>query len=290
MKAFSSWERKTFHQSISYTRMRAWLGGLGQQQQLAGLTNYVLFIGYPRSGHSIVGALLDAHPNVVISNELDSLLFFEHGYTKAQIAYLIEENARQNAQKGRSNTGYNYAVPGQWQGRHQTISVIGDKDGGGSSRKFVTKGHTDRLERVKSVMGVPIKIIHIVRNPFDNLSTIISRTMQNSGQSFSEYLWDRKVNIYTSYLAANQLLMNDPNYDVLTMSHEAFSEQPAEKLKELCAFIGVEALADYVEDCAAIVWNKPSQSRYTSDIWTPERIEQVANIAAAYPFLQPYNY
>ena len=30
---------------------------------------FVFFIGYPRSGHSIVGSLMDAHPHMIIANE-----------------------------------------------------------------------------------------------------------------------------------------------------------------------------------------------------------------------------
>ena len=32
---------------------------------------FVFFLGYPHSGHSIVGSLMDGHPQIVISNELD---------------------------------------------------------------------------------------------------------------------------------------------------------------------------------------------------------------------------
>jgi phage terminase large subunit-like protein len=34
---------------------------------------FCIFIGYPRSGHSLVGSLLNAHPEVIISHELDVL-------------------------------------------------------------------------------------------------------------------------------------------------------------------------------------------------------------------------
>ena len=34
-----------------------------------GIKMFVMFIGYPRSGHSIVGSLMDAHPHMVIANE-----------------------------------------------------------------------------------------------------------------------------------------------------------------------------------------------------------------------------
>ena len=35
----------------------------------SGIKKLVFFVGYPRSGHSIVGALMDAHPHVVIPHE-----------------------------------------------------------------------------------------------------------------------------------------------------------------------------------------------------------------------------
>jgi hypothetical protein len=37
------------------------------------LSTLCLFIGHPRSGHTLGGALLDAHPNAVIAQKLDVL-------------------------------------------------------------------------------------------------------------------------------------------------------------------------------------------------------------------------
>ena len=34
-----------------------------------GVDTFLMFIGYPRSSHSLVGSLLDAHPQIIISNE-----------------------------------------------------------------------------------------------------------------------------------------------------------------------------------------------------------------------------
>lgn len=36
-----------------------------------GVKKFVFFVGYARSGHSIIGTLMDAHPHVVISNEFN---------------------------------------------------------------------------------------------------------------------------------------------------------------------------------------------------------------------------
>ena len=40
---------------------------------------YCMFVGYPRSGHSLVGTLLDAHPDIVIAHELDALRHIRAG-------------------------------------------------------------------------------------------------------------------------------------------------------------------------------------------------------------------
>ncbi len=43
--------------------------GFKNRKIFNGVETYCMFIGYPRSDHSIVGALLDAHPNIVIAHE-----------------------------------------------------------------------------------------------------------------------------------------------------------------------------------------------------------------------------
>ena len=87
-----------------------------------------LFIGYPRSGHTIIGSLLDAHPHIIISNELD---IFERWreWTKAEktrenlINKIYENSYKQSQGSGfRSATkdfGRTYAVPNQWQGNYK---------------------------------------------------------------------------------------------------------------------------------------------------------------------------
>lgn len=43
-----------------------------------GLETYCMFIGYPYSGHSLVGSLLDAHESMAISHELHALKFLDN--------------------------------------------------------------------------------------------------------------------------------------------------------------------------------------------------------------------
>eukprot|EP00800_Vazella_pourtalesii_P012815 TRINITY_DN3003_c1_g3_i1.p1 TRINITY_DN3003_c1_g3~~TRINITY_DN3003_c1_g3_i1.p1 ORF type:complete len:251 (-),score=43.44 TRINITY_DN3003_c1_g3_i1:62-814(-) len=101
---------------------------------------FVLFIGYPRSGHSIVAALLDAHPHVVISHELhvvqlwrDSLIEKEE-YSKYDMFKKILKSTGKTTKGGgfrsmnRTNKYYTLDVPGLFQGQYEDyIEIIGDK-------------------------------------------------------------------------------------------------------------------------------------------------------------------
>jgi len=103
------------------------------------IERYAMFVGYPRSGHTLVGSLLDAHPDMVISHELDALRYLRAGFSRDQIFSLILHKDKVFTGKGREWTGYDYAVEGLWQGKYRTLKVIGDKKGGGSSRHLQAK-------------------------------------------------------------------------------------------------------------------------------------------------------
>ncbi len=49
------------------------------------LDTFLFFIGYPRSGHTLIGSLLDAHPEMVIAHELKAFAELEKGIQPAKI-------------------------------------------------------------------------------------------------------------------------------------------------------------------------------------------------------------
>ena len=91
--------------------------------------NYVMFIGYPRSGHTLVGFLLDAHPNALVASQTSALRYFRHGFSTQQTFYVLVQNSRQVARTGREQRRYSYDVPNQWQGRFGKLKVIGESTG-----------------------------------------------------------------------------------------------------------------------------------------------------------------
>ena len=133
---------------------------------------YFLFIGIGRSGTTLIGSLLDAHPNVIVANQQNALRYFQSGiFKRRQVYYLLLENSRKNAVRGRKGGGgYSYAVPNQWQGRFSNIKVIGDKS---MSAYAVSRLHAKPwlLERVSRMTGAKVRLIHIIRNPYDTITT-----------------------------------------------------------------------------------------------------------------------
>eukprot|EP00800_Vazella_pourtalesii_P012820 TRINITY_DN3003_c1_g4_i3.p1 TRINITY_DN3003_c1_g4~~TRINITY_DN3003_c1_g4_i3.p1 ORF type:complete len:174 (-),score=29.89 TRINITY_DN3003_c1_g4_i3:580-1101(-) len=107
------------------------------------IKHFVLFIGYPRSGHSIVAALLDAHPHVVLSHELHVMQTWRTSriekkkYSKYDMFKEILKNTKKTLHghgfrsMNRTNKYYTLDVPGLYQGQYEKyIQVIGDKKGG----------------------------------------------------------------------------------------------------------------------------------------------------------------
>ena len=139
----------------------------------ASARTFCIFIGYPRSGHSLIGSLLDAHPRMVVAHELDALKLVGEGVSKRDLYEQIVANAEQAAAAGREQTGYSYAVPGQWQGRFEEIQVLGDKKGGMSTVRL--RERPELLDQLVELVGLPLKLIHVVRNPYDNIATIATK-------------------------------------------------------------------------------------------------------------------
>ncbi|WP_148288217.1 hypothetical protein [Prochlorothrix hollandica] len=130
------------------------------RKQLDPIESYVGFIGYPRSGHSLIGSILDAHPHVIISHELDVLGKLQRNWTRNRVFCEILKNSFSHAKKGRSQTGYSYDVPNQYQGCFETLKVIGDNKGGKSTIRL--QQDPNLIESLEVVINKPVKLTAVL--------------------------------------------------------------------------------------------------------------------------------
>lgn len=245
------------------------------------IERYCMFIGYPRSGHTLVGSLLDAHPDVVISHELDALRFLRAGFSREQIFSLILHQDKVFTGKGREWTGYDYALEGLWQGRYRRLRVIGDKKGGGSSRHL--QARPDIIDKLREKVQVPIKLIHIVRHPLDNIAT--HKRKYSVKPNLQEAIDD-----YFKRVEANARLKGEVAEDEwCELTHEEFIDHPKDSLTTLINFLEVEPYEDYIEAAAEKVFKSPSNSRNKIE-WPQEMIDQVAERSQKYDFLKDYEF
>jgi hypothetical protein len=241
---------------------------------------YCMFIGYPRTGHSLIGSLLDAHPNMMIAHEMDALNLLQHGFSRNQIFHLLVENSKQIAARGRRHSGYSYEVPNQWQGRFAKLEVLGDKRGAFSAMVFYRD--PGLLDVLRSKIDKELKFIHVIRNPYDVLATMTRRS--------SSKTLETKIDIFFTLCSSIIKLKNQlPPAQMFDLRLESFIEDPKRQLEDLCSFIGVKAEARYLEDCASILFKSPKKSRFHIE-WSRESIAKVRERMEAFTFLSGYAY
>jgi hypothetical protein len=270
-------EIKRYAKSLVYGHLRA--------SDWKEIETFCMFIGYQRSGHSFIGALLNAHPNAIMGMEVDALNLVQLGYSRKQLYYCLVRNSEVFTGKlGSRWTGYSYAVPGQFQGTFTSLRLIGDKKGGKSTLRM---GENPELyERLKNLVKCRIKVLHVIRHPLDNISTMILRHMPEGRELNREDFMD-KIDLYFSKADINQSLINKGEMDVLSIYHEDFINDPRSVLTKILDFTGLSRNESYIEACAGIVREKPHQSREKLQ-WPPDLLHEVNTRSLNYSFLKRY--
>lgn len=254
------------------------LGGWRDRTLFRHVRCFCLFIGYARSGTSLVGSLLDAHENAIIAHELDVLRFVRPGLTRAQLFSLLCSNSRTFTAAGREWAGYSYRIADQWQGQADVLKVIGDKTAGVTTRRLAAQ--PDLLDRLSAKVGVRVKLIHVIRNPFDMIAT---RHRHRPDRSLDLLA----ARVFALVQAVSQLRTRLGPEVVFDLYHEELIADAATQLRNLCAFLGLEASADYLRSATGIVFPTPHRSRTECD-WPAALVDSIHARNARTPFLSHY--
>ena len=164
---------RAFAASLASEYVTSWSAAAKGRESWKHVERYCVFVGYPSSGHSLFGALLDAHREVMLSHELDALKYVRAHFSRDQLYALITERSKAFIASGGIWNNYDYLVPGQWQGRFEKLRVIGDKKGGLSALQVREDPRV--LNRLQSLVKVPLALIHMTRNPYNVIATRLKR-------------------------------------------------------------------------------------------------------------------
>jgi hypothetical protein len=144
----------------------------------------------------LIGSLIDGHPQAIVANEFNVLgrpprpSTTSNNSTPRGAAILgqLALNSAVCGVYGRTQAGFNYSLGGAlwWQGRwchpgappgwcvHGAPRIIGDKRGGGTSQildRLGVNGAIARLVAFSREVSLPLRVLHVLRNPFDMAAT-----------------------------------------------------------------------------------------------------------------------
>lgn len=272
------------------------------QPDFSKLDTFLLFIGYPRSGSTLIGSLLDAHPNIIIANEHNVITrwknFTREQQTKEHVCTELYNNSVKESLKEQravfKKYFFHYHVPGLWQGRFDgQIKVIGDKKSTSTSRSLSNKRSNERFLAMKDVLNVPVKFIHLIRNPFDNIATMVLRAahsglrmkaVESGLQLNTPTVLHKQMKTYLSLVDTNAKLRNRFGENVLDVHYSSFIRQPKIWLKTICDFLEVHCSEYYLDRSVSIIFKNETYTR-RHIVWSDDVKQKILDKIKSTDFL-----
>lgn len=286
------------------------------QSTVNGIKKFLFFIGYPRSGHSIVASCVDAHPDAVIAHEFNLFAKLLHPQAHKFIenrtilySSLYQNSYKQSLMGWRSERqkyvgkkGYTLQLnsSASWQGKFRRLRVIGDKSGGltahiyRESPESFMKAYNDLM----AIVQVPLKVIHVVRNPYDIVATkLLYRLSKEKGKkanfSSTKPITDTQhiaqaVRALESEVRAVSDLIYKWNFDRLEVHNVDFTLHTKDTMRRICQFLGLECPESYLQICDDAAFDQPRKSR-TVVVWNKAIQKNVDQMIHSYPFFNRYS-
>jgi len=235
---------------------------------------FVLVIGNARSGTTVVGAILDSHPEVVCANETKASHVFWRDYDRAAIIEEIEANSRWNRENGRPSSGYNYAIATP--PKTGPARIVADKTWNPSL--LILAGQADLIGSLRERMGCPVRMLLCVRSPFDVIATMHKR----SGAPLQD-----RVRWFGLNCEALQIIVERDACPLQVVRHETLVADPVAESKQLFEWLDLGVGEDNLAAIDALARRKPNRARDNVE-WPDEIVAQIDALCSRYPFLSGY--
>ena len=285
------------------------------EADIAGVEKFVFFIGYPRSGHSIIGSMMDAHPNMVIAHEyflfnqwdtaerikLKNKTYFFNVLYKDSFEDAMNPRGLRN--KKDMHKGYTLAMNSTWQGRFTKLRIIGDKSGGQTCIQWnKNAGHMKvYYQELLDTVQIPVHVLHVVRNPYDMIATTVLYHVPTGHPPDTKFpaTEDKKYSNPTLLKdTANYILgladavdgmIQALHLHLLQLHSKDFVKDPKGTMKRICDFLEVECTDDYLQECYDKTNKVASRSRNVV-VWTTEVREMVESAIKKHTFFHEYSF
>ena len=151
-------------------------------------------------------------------------------------------------------------------------------------------------------MRVPIKVLQIVRNPFDMIATTaLFRACKGAGFPLVKYnaTVAKKYSNHTVLKRATDLVLQgakaiskmipDLGLSPLEIHCNDLITHPTETISDLCRFLDLECTPDFVQMCANKIFKNISISRHLVE-WNPDTLPSLINRIKTFSFFSRYSF
>ena len=273
------------------------------------LEGLLLIAGYSRSGSTLIGALLNAHPDAVVANEgkVLSNIRLPAGSTKG---ILVRRILRQERRVCRRSHFYRKIINGTfcrvetgWQSRYARLRLVGNTSTRYNKRRLLVPGVLDFLRRR---LGCPLRVLLSFRNPYDMVAAWHLRASKRvGGAEVSNHIALRNLRfpeagrsdvaprffdrLRMESREVSEVLAHLEDDEVLPICHERFVARPKDGLRDVLGFVGLGASDAYLDACAALVEAPPHRTRFKVR-WTPAQIAEVDAVVRTCPWFDGYTF
>lgn len=237
---------------------------------------FALVVGNARSGSTLVGAMIDAHPEMACANESAASALLWRDRDRDAIIAELNSNIARNRAEGRPSEGYRYGVEGG-AGDAAAVRVLGDKIY--NPTLLMLHGNPRLLPSLAERMGCPVRIVHVLRNPLDAIATMHRR----SGEPVADRL--RWYFMHLDAAAALEARVGGEGW--LDLRLEDLIAEPDVWLTRLAALFGRDGPETYLAACRDRLFDAPRRTRDKAE-WSAADLETLRRRARDYPLLAPY--
>ena len=200
------------------------------------INTVLLFVGVPRTGHTMVAEFVNAHPNAMIARTEPIWALFRH-HTRAQVCQAVIDAHEKDPE------GFRYRIPGQFQGRSVRLEVIGARNARLATESLANDLSVIDLATQK--MEASVKVIQVVMDPLMTVEKVsrYHRAQPREAADFVLDLMDKAQRIRQYIGAENSCLVY----------YEDVVADPVASVLRIYKFLQVPVGRQHLEACAAMV-------------------------------------
>jgi hypothetical protein len=191
-----------------------------------------------------------------------------------QIFSLAQDQARAGRYASKADGGvYRHALEGQLKADLNGITLLGDKKGAGTAWQFARRG-LNQIENFKLYIDKPVKMLHVIRNPFDIVAAgaVLGR-----------------LNFPAVLPIVAEIRRQCFGSDWLDIYHEDVIANPRVELVRILEFLGLPAVPQHLDHCVSYLYQTPHRRRFETPCPTNTR-ERVEELIARHDFLGRYTW